>query len=98
MSFNASIAYEVVAITYPWTYDMRQKVGLYENKDLADKVAALVWGMHRNNHPGGIRVSVEGCQTDLTGRISSTLDFDELAYLANLKFHHSEEEYFGMEP
>lgn len=95
----SGICYGVVAMTFPWTFEMRQQVGYYGNKELAERVAGLVKAMNRNDHRGGVNVFVEECPSGgvLVDRVTVALDFEELAYLAALRFRHGED-CFGMEP
>lgn len=54
--------YSVVAQTLPWTSKMRQPVGCYTNKDLANKVANFIRDRNIDKLPGGIDVFVEHYQ------------------------------------
>jgi hypothetical protein len=75
--------FQVIAMTCPRTYEMRQSVGSYESKELAEKVADVVQQIYQNQIPGGIHVVIE---QNLNVYSIKSLDDQELIRIANLQF------------
>lgn len=87
------VCYEVVAMTYPWTQETCQPIGYYTTEKLASEVAVVIKAFNSGPQSCEIKVKIEErkIREGIVEKVRSSLDFDELAYLAGLKFKEGED-------
>lgn len=87
------VCYEVVAMTFPWTQETCKPIGYYNTQKLASEVAAIIKAFNSGPQSCEIKVKIEECKNmeGIVGKVRSSLDFDELAYLAALRFTEGED-------